>query len=268
MEPESTYRFTISLDAQGSSSVPDRDKPAMRKLIHDVSGRAFAQARIGQAQLSQEDRGDGILAILETSVPPVRIVGEWVEYLHEELRAANGGRRHPLRLRAGITIGPVTRDPHGWSGHAVELACRIGDSGTAKRLLAAAPRSCLAVVASDTLYKDVVRRGGRWVEPERYRRYVLGLKEGPQPAWIQVLGLERPPELPAEPAAGEPAPPEPAAGEAAVAEAAPARSGAAEDRPGPARVTNTVINHGTGKVVSGVERIETLNMGSGSDGDR
>ncbi|GAA2136701.1 hypothetical protein [Streptomyces synnematoformans] len=266
MDPESTYRFTISLDAQGSSRVPDPEKPTMRRHIYEVSGRAFTQARIDDAQLSREDRGDGILAILETSVPPVRIVGEWVEYLHEELRAVNGGLRHPLRLRAGITIGPVTRDRHGWSGSAVELACRIGDSGTAKELLAAAPdRSCLAVVASDTLYDDVVRRGGRWVEPERYRRYVLDLKEGPQPAWIQVLGLERPPALPQqqpadEPVTGELLPPE---------TAAPARPRPAAEPQSPTHVTtNTIHNHGNGRVVSDVEHIEHLDMRGPADGGR
>ncbi|WP_188114186.1 nucleotidyl cyclase domain-containing protein, partial [Streptomyces apricus] len=194
MEGEAAYGFVVNVDAQGSGLLSDTEKPEMRRKLYEVTGAAFEQAGIRGSRLYQEDRGDGILSVLAPEVPPRRVLGEWLEYLHQNLREANRGRSTPLRLRAGLHIGPVTADAHGRSGRAVDLACRLGDCATAKAVLAAAPGAPLVVVASDRLYEDVVRAGGRWVEPDHYRRHTVELKEGPTAAWFMVPGLPRPPE--------------------------------------------------------------------------
>ncbi|MEU9169355.1 hypothetical protein AB0D34_16360 [Streptomyces sp. NPDC048420] len=194
MEGEATYGFIVNVDAQGSGLLSDTEKRAMRRRLYEVTGAAFERSGIREPRLYQEDRGDGILSVLTPDVPPSRVVGEWVEYLHQNLRQINADLRKPLRLRAGLHVGPVTPDEYGRYGQAVDLACRLGDCDIAKATLAAADGAHLVVVASDRLYEDVVRSGGRWVEPECYRSHEVELKEGRRTAWFMVPGRSQPPE--------------------------------------------------------------------------
>ncbi|MFI5884129.1 hypothetical protein [Streptomyces sp. NPDC051554] len=257
MEGQAEYGFIVNLDAQGSGLLSDSEKPDMRARLYEVSGKAFEQAGIRAPRLYQEDRGDGILSILTSTVAPKRVVGEWLEYLHQNLRESNDRARVPLRLRAGMHIGPVTADNHGRSGRAVDLACRLGNCDTAKAVLELAPQAGLVAVVSDRLYEEVVRPGGRWVEPEHYADREVKLKEGPQTAWFMVPGLPQPP---------LPEPGKPLAGTSGPASAAPSAPAAPAAAPG--RVVNN-HNYGSGEIINS-ERIETINIGRSAhpDGER
>lgn len=240
MHGEADYGFIISLDTQGSGTVSDGDRPALRDRIYQVAEAAFTQSGIGRARLFQEDRGDGILAVVEPRRPD-RIAGEWVEYVHQNLRKVNRELLRPLRLRAGLNIGPVTPDAHGFSGSAVDLACRIGNCAEAKAVFAAAPDSPLLVAVTDRLYTDVIRHGGRWIEPGHYRQYDVPLQEGPQRPWFMVPGLQTPPL----PGGGDDA--------GARGGAAPAAQGDGERRPplGEQYTFDKVTHHGSGPVMQG-----------------
>jgi hypothetical protein len=50
MHGEADYGFIISLDTQGSSALPDPDRPRMRDRIYQVAERAFAKAGISDAR--------------------------------------------------------------------------------------------------------------------------------------------------------------------------------------------------------------------------
>ncbi|KUN39221.1 hypothetical protein AQJ30_10725 [Streptomyces longwoodensis] len=237
---EAEYGFVVHLDTQGSGRLSDTEKPEMRRRLYDVSDRAFDQAGIRPPRLYQEDRGDGILSVLTPTVPPRRVVGEWLEYLHQNLRESNVGRTTPLRLRVGLHIGPVTSDAHGRSGRAVDLACRLGDSDVARAILAAAPTAPLVAVVSDRVYEEVVQPGGRWVEPERYRSFDVDLKEGRRSAWFMVPGL--------------PQPPTPAQGATPAADPVAAPGGGPSPNPLPAPDGHLVQynnNHGNGQFYAG-----------------
>lgn len=239
MHGEADYGFIISLDTQGSSGLPDPDRPALRARIYEVAERAFAQAGIADTRRFQEDRGDGIIAVVEPRCTE-RLVGEWVEYLHQNLRKVNSGLKRPLRLRAGLNVGPVTPDDHGFSGSAVDLACRIGNCAEAKAVLAAAPGSPLLVAVTDRLYQDVVRHGGRWIAPEQYRQVDVSLQEGPQRPWFTVPGRTEPPL--------------PEAGDGDVVQGGPSPSpqGAGERPPTPGGFHfGPVTNLGSGQVMQG-----------------
>ncbi|MGW0820381.1 hypothetical protein [Streptomyces sp. NPDC002845] len=263
METEAEYGFIVNLDAQGSGLLTDSEKPDMRRRLYEVSGKAFEQADIRAPRLYQEDRGDGILCILRATVPPRRVVGEWLEYLHQNLRESNRGLKTPLRLRVGMHIGPVTADPHGRSGRAVDLACRLGDCATTKAVLAAAPGSPLVAAVSATVYEDVVQAGGRWVEPGHYRAFDVELKEGRRTAWFLVPGLPEPPLPDHSTASPTPGTPSDAPGTAV-------RQGEREEREETARRTVVNHNYGSGEFYSN-EHVGTININkyaSPADGER
>ncbi|MGW3443796.1 hypothetical protein [Streptomyces sp. NPDC001076] len=251
MEGEAAYGFIVNVDAQGSGLLSDTEKPEMRRRLYDVTGTAFEQAGIRPPRLYQEDRGDGILSVLAPDVPPARVVGEWVQQLHQNLRESNRDLRKPLRLRVGLHIGRVTADAHGRSGRAVDLACRLCDCGTAKAILKVADGAPLVVIASDRVHEDFVLPGGRWVDPEHYRRHDVELKEGRTTAWFMVPGRSQPPE------SVEPAEAIAPAGTKGTQASTPSRTPAATETGG--RFVQNIHQHGDGEVIA-AERIETLNI--------
>lgn len=298
MEGEAAYGFIVNVDAQGSGLLTDTEKPEMRRRLYDVTGTAFERAGIRPPRLYQEDRGDGILGVLAPDVPPVRVVGEWIEQLHQNLRETNQHLRKPLRLRVGLHIGRVTADAHGRSGRAVDLACRLADCTVTKAILRAADGAPLVVAASDRVHEDFILPGGRWVDPGHYRRHDVDLKEGRTTAWFMVPGRSEPPEpephaereqapdtaaagpagplpphppRPQQPQAEETTPAAPVAADAApvaadaapaAEEAAPAAPVAADEAAATDRVVQNIHQHGTGRIVVG-GTIDTINFSDG-----
>ncbi|MEV6762955.1 hypothetical protein AB0N16_20495 [Streptomyces sp. NPDC051105] len=266
MEGEAAYGFIVNVDAQGSGLLSDAEKPEMRRRLYDVTGTAFEQAGIRPPRLYQEDRGDGILGVLAPDVPPVRVLGEWVEHLHQNLRESNRHLRKPLRLRVGLHIGRVTADAHGRSGRAVDLACRLADCGVAKAILKAADGAPLVVAASDRVHEDFILPGGRWVDPQHYRRHDVELKEGRSTAWFMVPGRSQPPEPHESPEEHEPLKEQElleererdtAGGPSGERPPRPQASKGTEGTEG--RFVKNIHQHGGGDVFA-AERIETINI--------
>ncbi|WP_241827251.1 hypothetical protein, partial [Streptomyces graminilatus] len=188
---EARYELVISVDARRSGEYDDVDKPRMRARIYRVVNAAFTHAKVARDAFHMEDRGDGVLLSVSARVPVTRLLGLWLVELHESLRDENRALRVPLGLRVGMHVGPVRRDENGICGRAVDLACRLADSGAARELLDAEGAD-LVVVVSGSLYEDVVRGGGKFIEPERYATARLPLKEGEATAWFHLPGRPAP----------------------------------------------------------------------------
>ena len=188
---EGVYETVVSVDARSSGQYDDSAKIQMRQRLYRIVKGAFVAAGIHSGTLHQEDRGDGVLASVDGRVPPSRLLGLWLVELHELLRAENAGLSVPLGLRVGMHVGPVRHDAEGISGRAVDLACRLADTETARRLLER-EQADLVLVASDSLYQDVVSHGGKFIEPARYASARERLKEGPTTAWFLLPGRPRP----------------------------------------------------------------------------
>ncbi|MFG3152662.1 hypothetical protein ACGF7W_11500 [Streptomyces sp. NPDC048219] len=200
---EARYELVISVDARRSGEYDDVDKPRMRERIYRVLETAFAHARVARDAVHMEDRGDGVLLAVAGRIAVTRLLGLWLVEVHEMLRDENRALRVPLGLRIGMHVGPVRHDARGISGRAVDLACRLADSPVARRLLDA-EKADLVLVASDSLYEDVISGGGKFIEAARYASARLKLKEGEVTAWFHLPGRAAP-EIPAEPAASGPA---------------------------------------------------------------
>ncbi|MGV9263420.1 hypothetical protein ACWDRR_02005 [Kitasatospora sp. NPDC003701] len=192
---DAVYELVVSVDVRKSGAYNDAGKTRMRRQLYAVLDRAFAEAGVPARAVHREDRGDGILAAVDPTVPPARILGVWVTEVHEQLRRENPDLRMPLGLRVGLHVGPVTHDAQGISGHAVDLACRLTDSAAA-RLLLERDRADLVVVVSDSLYREVVHHGGRFVDPGDYAPARLRTKDGATPAWFRLPGRPRPAQVP------------------------------------------------------------------------
>lgn len=214
------HRLVVFGDVVGSGRLGMDEKRLVRAAMYEAFGEAYASVGVEPGTVHQEDRGDGILAALRPDVPPALMVGRWIATLHAVLRAYNalhggggpggagsgggggGGRR--LRLRVGMNAGLVLDDGRGLVGRAVDLACRLCDSAPARQVMTDAPEVDLLIVVSDSLYRNVVIEGGRFVEPDRYRRVPVVAKETHEDAWFHVPGLPEPPALTGAPRAAGP----------------------------------------------------------------
>ncbi|MFI1299976.1 hypothetical protein ACH4YO_00120 [Streptomyces noursei] len=188
---EARYELVISVDARSSGTYDDVDKPRMRARIYRVLEAAFTHAKVARDAVHMEDRGDGVLLSVAGRIAVTRLLGLWLVEVHENLRDENRALLIPLGLRVGMHVGPVRHDDRGISGRAVDLACRLADSPIARRLLDA-ERADLVLVASDSLYEDVVSSGGKFIDPARYSAARLALKEGEVTAWFHLPGRPAP----------------------------------------------------------------------------
>ncbi|MFJ9586543.1 nucleotidyl cyclase domain-containing protein [Streptomyces acidicola] len=194
MADGAVYKTLMSVDARGSGTYLDGAKRRMRAQIYDLAHASFAACGVARTMLHLEDRGDGFIAAVDSRIPPVQILGTWLTEMHQRQRAQNEDLARRLGLRVGVHVGPVEHDDEGLSGEAMDLVCRLADSSVARAVLEHSGRDLVCVV-SESLHHEVVRHGGRFVEPGSYRSARITLKEGPVTAWFHVPGEPRP-ELP------------------------------------------------------------------------
>ncbi|MEV0244051.1 hypothetical protein AB0I06_29635 [Streptomyces sp. NPDC050674] len=191
MADGAVYKTLMSVDTRGSGSYLDGAKRRMRGRIYDLAHASFAAAGVAKSMLHLEDRGDGFIAAVDARIPPVRLLGTWLAEMHQRQRVGNEDLARRLGLRVGLHVGPVEHDEEGLSGHAMDLVCRLADSSVTRTVLEYSGRD-LVLVVSDSLHHEVVRHGGRFVEPSAYRSARVALKEGPVTAWFHVPGEARP----------------------------------------------------------------------------
>ncbi|MFJ9890873.1 hypothetical protein ACIQRW_34185 [Streptomyces sp. NPDC091287] len=218
---EARYELVISVDARRSGQYGDADKPRMRERIYRVLETAFAQAGVGRDAVHMEDRGDGVLVSVPGRIAVTRLLGLWMVEVHENLREENRSLLVPLGLRVAMHVGPVRHDSRGISGRAVDLTCRLADSSVARQLLDR-EQADLVLAVSDSLYVDVVSAGGKFIEPARFSRARLALKEGEVSAWFHLPGRPAPGIGPIAPEEPGPTASGPAGAPAAGADASPA----------------------------------------------
>ncbi|MFE4450683.1 hypothetical protein [Streptomyces sp. NPDC056796] len=200
MSAEAAHHWVVVLDIENFSSRPDPVQRSLRAGMYEVLREAVLRAGLPAGDVVAEDRGDGVLMIVPATVSPIVLAGPFVHALDEELRqkAVVYSPAHAMRFRVALHQGIVARDGEGWSGDAVNTACRLVDAGPLREVLAAAPASRMVFVVSDEIYRAVVRHGHRSVDPAAYLPMPFRTKHGELVgSWVTVPGSPAPPGLPA-----------------------------------------------------------------------
>jgi class 3 adenylate cyclase len=211
MTSEALHYWILVLDMESFSTRSDPIQRSLRDAMYEVVESAFAQAGIDRGKVVTEDRGDGILILVPPTISPVRLAGPLIRALDDGLRekAQVFSAAHSLRMRLALHQGLAVRDRHGWSGDAVNTACRLVDAQPLRDALRAADSAHLAFIVSDQVYDGVVRHAHRGIDPAAYLPLRFTTKHGEvMKSWITVPGFSAPPGLPPQP---KPAPPPPSA---------------------------------------------------------
>ncbi|MFA1539567.1 Crp/Fnr family transcriptional regulator [Actinomadura monticuli] len=167
----------------------DADRQYVLDAMYDLMGGAFTASGLDFGRLYQEDRGDGALVIVPPTTPTDRVVDPMLAHLAADLRRHNrrAAEATRLQLRAALHVGPVQRGPKGVAGVSIITTRRMVDAPAVKRRVAETGAD-LAFVTSDFVFDTVITPAPGLVDPGRYSRVRVRLKEASLSAWLMLEG--------------------------------------------------------------------------------
>src|SRR5215204_93653 len=139
------HRTILAIDVEGFTRRPRRDvdRLLMRKELYRLLEQALARAGLRREDFRADDRGDGVLVLLNAEVPKTRVLPWLVLRMAAELNRYN--RTAPeatrIRVRAVVHAGEVASDAYGHAGKDLNLTFRLLDSDLLRGYLANARTS-------------------------------------------------------------------------------------------------------------------------------
>ena len=170
------HRSIVAVDVEGSTKRTNPAKGKLRRILYDLLKRALEDAGIGPRHLEDlADRGDGVLILIRPydDVPKTVLIGRLIPALTALLAEHNAAVAEPelrMRLRAVVHAGEVHDDPWGFYGDDIDVAFRLLEAPTVKRVLRDAPEAPLVLVVSEEIWAGIVRHG--YVDDGPYQRRV------------------------------------------------------------------------------------------------
>jgi hypothetical protein len=180
------HRSIVALDIEGSTRRTNLVKGELRRILYELLGAALLAAGIVHEHLEHlTDRGDGVLVLIRPhdDVPKTLILGRLIPVLTGLLAEYNASvPRHELqlRLRAVVHAGEVHHDGQGFYGDDLDVAFRLLDTPSIKKVLRETAASPLVLVISEEIFNSIVQQGyfegqpycplGRVRVGNRYRR--------------------------------------------------------------------------------------------------
>ncbi|MFC9977787.1 hypothetical protein ACFVH6_43475 [Spirillospora sp. NPDC127200] len=173
------HRSILAVDMERSTG-PLRTNPIrgeLRRQLYTMLRAAMAHAGIGPGRHDPfEDRGDGVLALVHPAddIPKTYLLSRLLPELNRLLLEYNLGLppqewpRRGLRLRAVVHAGEIHRDPDGYFGEALDVACRLLDARRLKASFAAVAAPLIVVVSAD-IYWNIVRHEYDGIRRDGYR---------------------------------------------------------------------------------------------------
>ena len=185
----------MMIDAENSGGQLDPGLMELRANLYSIVELALIRSGITADRYVSEDRGDGILALVDAGVPKIDLVDPLMDHLDAGLRQHN--HDNPLdgwlRLRIALHSGEVRRDAKGWGARDLTLTFRLSQAEAVKRCLVLAARAQCVLVTSDSFYRSVIAHGDRSIDPATYRSVDIAQPGGLTKAWLHVPGYHVPP---------------------------------------------------------------------------
>jgi hypothetical protein len=186
--PGPEHRSMFVVDIAGFGRWHDLAQLRARQVLTGAVRSAFRAAGVRWADLVVLDRGDGMVVLVPAWVSKIDllnpVVPDVARILQRHNRTVADAER--IRVRVSVHAGEVQRDPHGWCGCDLNLACRLVDSEPARDHLRRSSAQVVLVV-SELIYQGVVRHGHREVDPAAYLPIDVLLKEVDARAWLHVV---------------------------------------------------------------------------------
>ncbi|WP_018351654.1 hypothetical protein [Longispora albida] len=206
---EPTHHSILVFDIERYGSRPDPIQWRLRREMYSCIEDAMRAAGLPADGCFLEDRGDGVLMLIPSTVEysKYKLVDTFLPKLEAALRgyAKVSNEAGRMRMRLAMHSGELGRDDRGWIGAAVNTACRLCDVQTLRDALASVPEAHVALIVSDEWFQAVIRHEHGAIDASTYTQVPVDSKELHVKAWIHVPGTrERPVVAAPEPAATQP----------------------------------------------------------------
>lgn len=164
------------------------DRLAVRQGMYEVLKTAFTESDVDFDSCPHEDRGDGALILIPSTVSKATIADRLPDRIVAALRRYNSTRipQAQFKLRVALNSGDVLHDGNGWVGTPVDTTFRILDAPVAKTALAESDRM-VALICSDHFYTEVIAHDPGTF-PESYHQIPVAVKTFSSLAWLRLLG--------------------------------------------------------------------------------
>jgi class 3 adenylate cyclase len=182
--------FAVDIAGFTAANRDDDIRLYMHEVLYRVLQKAFDGSGIPWADCFREDRGDGLLIVVPPAVPIKGLIDPLPERLRALIRWHNHVSRDAagIQLRAAAHIGPVEYDGHGFVGTDINLLFRMLEARPLKTALAGSGAE-LALIVSDYVYTNLVRRYPSLVTPDAFRPVKFQIKNNRVRAWTYLPGL-------------------------------------------------------------------------------
>src|SRR5579859_7659270 len=143
MVPPAESRTILLFDVErfGDHNLKDPHRVTVRHGLYNMLERALHETGISWDDCYHEDRGDGVMILVPSTVHKVLFAESLPGLLAEELRRYN--KHHPeqerIRLRMALHVGEVFFDDNGVTSSDVNLAFRLLDAEPFRKALRDSP---------------------------------------------------------------------------------------------------------------------------------
>lgn len=168
----------------GHADRTDRHRHVARAGLYGALESAFNGAGVAWRDCYHEDRGDGVLIVVDGSSDNCDLVTHLPRLISAALREHNAVHSEPagIQLRMAVHAGEIVHDQHGIVGDAVNHAFRILEAAEVKAALTSSA-NVLALVVSSRFFSEVVRNCAA-SNPDAYRPVDVSVKETRSTAWM------------------------------------------------------------------------------------
>ncbi|WP_024934211.1 hypothetical protein [Actinomadura welshii] len=183
-EGQLVYRLLLAVDLERYSQLDAHQQLAAQTDLRGLLDGCAKRTGLRTNAWYRQPGGDGELVVLPAGVNVARVVGAFAHDLERALTELNSRRATRLRLRLAFHHGTMIEGPLGPAGDAPIVVSRLLDAAPLRAYLTEHPDRDLALVVSDSLFKDVVGSGFCAVNPADFIRLEVEIKEKPYRGYI------------------------------------------------------------------------------------
>ncbi|GHG29474.1 hypothetical protein [Streptomyces hydrogenans] len=163
----------------------DVEQGYMRRMLSNLLDRVAEAAGIDPAARRRMDQGDGFLELIDAAVPMTNLLRTVLGVVPTELRTLNRLASDSVQLRPRLVLatGNVSMDGHGWTGAALNDACRLLDADAVRAALHDRTDNYVLCV-SDAVYWTTVSQNHPGISTVEFHEIGVQTKNGSMRAWL------------------------------------------------------------------------------------
>jgi hypothetical protein len=161
--------FAVDIVAFGDLRRDDEVQRYVRKAMYRTMQNAFDRSEVGWQPWFRQDRGDGVLMVVPSTVPTMLFLDPLIDLVRAGLRFHNkmSSDLAQIRLRVALHTGSVFFDGHGVVGHSLTRLFNLLEAPVFKTEFNTTAAE-VGLVTSEHVYDDVIRHCSGLVDPGDY----------------------------------------------------------------------------------------------------